>query len=99
MACLCCRCRKNISLERTGEPIRKGREIQQTPRCASPSLEFQEGPTGDFNDIWISCACGARQKLNQVLGGLKIHCRGERSWLGPEGREEPWTQDELLKIP
>jgi hypothetical protein len=72
-------------------------EIQQTQRCASPSLEFQEGPTGDFNDIWISCACGARQKLNQVLGGLKIRCRGERPWLGPEGRE-PCEEDTRLLV-
>lgn len=62
-------------------------EIQKVPRCASPSLSFDEGPTGDFNDIFIACACGLRAKLNQVLGGLKLHCRGERPWLGPEGRE------------
>lgn len=63
-------------------------EVQGAPRCASPSLQFEEGPSRDFNEIFIKCACGGSARLNQVLGGLKIHCRGERPWLGPEGREE-----------
>ena len=71
-------------------------EVQKLPRCASPSLTFQEGTTGDFNDIWITCACGGRAKLNQVLGGLKLDCRGERPWLGPQGRELCEEQSRLL---
>lgn len=71
-------------------------EVQQLPRCASPSLTFEEGATGDFNDIHISCACGGQSKLNQVLGGLKIRCRGERPWLGPEGREACEEETRLL---
>ena len=71
-------------------------EVQGGTRCASPSLTFEEGPTRDFNEIIIRCACGGRAKLNQVLGGLKIHCRGERPWLGPEGKEECEEETRLL---
>lgn len=71
-------------------------ELQGASRCGSPSMTFEEGPTGDFNDIFITCACGGRAKLNQVLGGLKIHCRGERPWLGPEGREPCEEETRLL---
>ncbi len=63
-------------------------EMQETPRCASPSLTFEEGPTRDFNEIVIRCACGGTAKLNQVAGGLPLTCQGERPWLGPEGKEE-----------
>ena len=40
-------------------------------RCASPTLEFEEGPSRDFNDIFIKCTtCGGRSKLNQMLALL-----------------------------
>jgi hypothetical protein len=58
-----------------------------TERCPAPSLTFDEGPTGDFNDIRIVCACGASAKLNATYG-LKLPCFGSRPWLGPEGKEE-----------
>ena len=73
-------------------------EIQQKPACAAPSLTFREGPTGDFNDIYIECACGATAKLSQVMGGLKIKCRGQRPWLGPEGREECKEKETRLLV-
>lgn len=56
-------------------------------RCASPSLTFQEGATGDFSDIRVECACGASAKLNATYG-LELPCFGSRPWLGPEGKEE-----------
>lgn len=62
-------------------------EANGVPRCPSPALTFGEGPTRDFNEISISCVCGARAKLNRAQEGL-LHCRGMRPWLGPEGGEE-----------
>jgi hypothetical protein len=59
----------------------------QKERCAAPELTFQEGATGDFNDIRVECACGAMAKLN-VTYGMKLPCFGSRPWLGPEGKEE-----------
>lgn len=56
-------------------------------RCAAPSLTFEEGATGDFNDIRIRCACGASEKLN-ATAGLELPCFGSRPWLGPEGKED-----------
>ena len=56
-------------------------------RCAAPSLTFQEGATGDFNDIRIVCACGKSAKLN-ATNGLELPCFGMRPWLGPEGKED-----------
>lgn len=71
-------------------------EVQKIERCAAPSLRFEEGTTGDFNEIIIVCeSCGTRAKLNQVTG-MPIDCRGERPWLGPEGREECEEKTRLL---
>ncbi len=56
-------------------------------RCAAPSLTFEEGATGDFNDIRIVCVCDASEKLNATYG-LKLPCFGARPWLGPEGKED-----------
>jgi hypothetical protein len=71
-------------------------EAQAKPRCAAPSLTFEEGATGDFNDIRVVCACGASAPLSHALGGLKLHCRGERPWLGPEGKEDCDESAKLL---
>jgi hypothetical protein len=66
-----------------------------TERCPAPSLTFEEGPTGDFNDIRIVCACGASQKLNATYG-LTLPCFGSRPWLGPEGKEDCTEHIRLL---
>jgi hypothetical protein len=66
-----------------------------TERCPAPSLTFEEGPTGDFNDIRIVCACGASEKLNATYG-LKLPCFGARPWLGPEGKEDCTENIRLL---
>ena len=71
-----------ISFVHAGQSKEPGAE-----RCPAPSLTFEEGATGDFNDIRIVCACGASQKLNATYG-LELPCRGSRPWLGPEGQEE-----------
>jgi hypothetical protein len=71
--------------------VHTGRE-----RCAAPSLTFEEGATGDFNDIRIVCACGASEKLNATYG-IKHMCSGARPWLGPEGKEE-CTEDIRLLV-
>ena len=72
-------------------------EFQQRPRCASPSLTFEEGATGDFNEIRVHCACGGSGRMADLLGdGLKLHCRGERPWLGPQGKEECQEDAKLL---
>jgi hypothetical protein len=71
-------------------------EYQKRPRCATPSLTFDEGPTGDFNDIQVHCACGASGRLSNVLGGLKMNCHGARPWLGPDAREPCGEQARLL---
>ena len=63
-------------------------EFQEQPRCASPSLTFEEGATGDFNEIRVRCACGGSGRMADVFGGMRLLCRGARPWLGPEGREE-----------
>lgn len=72
-------------------------ELQKRPRCASPSLTFEEGATGDFNEIRVHCACGGSGRMANLLGdGLKLRCHGERPWLGPEGKEECQEDAKLL---
>jgi len=70
-------------------------QAKDAERCPAPSLTFEEGPTGDFNDIRIRCACGQSQKLN-VSSGLEMPCFGARPWLGPEGQETCTEKIRLL---
>lgn len=63
-------------------------DLQGRERCASPSFTFDEGASGDFQDIRIACACGASARLNQAMAGVRMPCHGSRPWLGPQGREE-----------
>ncbi len=66
-------------------------------RCSSPALTLHEGNTGDFSEIVVGCVCGARKRLSTAMApeGLWT-CRGERPWLGDEGREE--SCDEKLRL-
>jgi hypothetical protein len=58
-------------------------------RCDAPSLRLLEGATGDFSEIHVVCACGASESLSTALVPDSLPpCRGERPWLGREGREE-----------
>lgn len=57
------------------------------PRCASPDLKFNEGKTGDFSEISVSCACSAEAKLSAMREDTML-CYGARPWLGSEGKEE-----------
>jgi hypothetical protein len=57
--------------------------------CPAPSLKLLEGATGDFSEILVQCACGARERLSAALvpGSLPA-CGGHRPWLGEAGRED-----------
>ncbi|MES1244261.1 MAG: DUF1998 domain-containing protein [Acidobacteriota bacterium] len=56
--------------------------------CAAPSLRLLEGATGDFSEIEVVCACGARERLSTALvPGSLLGCGGHRPWLGEAGRE------------
>lgn len=57
--------------------------------CGSSRLFLKEGATGDFGDITVSCACGARRRLIEAShDAANPRCRGRRPWLGTEGDEE-----------
>lgn len=57
--------------------------------CPAPSLRLLEGATGDFSEIEIVCACGARERLSTALvQGSLLGCGGHRPWLGDSGRED-----------
>lgn len=58
--------------------------------CASPRLRLDEGASGDFSDIRVTCrTCGASQPLSRArIHDAQLPCRGYRPWLGDDGREE-----------
>ena len=61
---------------------------QDRGRCAAPSLRLVEGRSGDFSEIQVRCACGAAKPLSHAVApDANPLCRGERPWLGPDGRE------------
>jgi hypothetical protein len=71
-------------------------------RCSAPSLRLTEGATGDFSELYVSCACGASRSLGTALvkgdDGQQgvFQCTGERPWLGPEGHEDCGEKLRLL---
>lgn len=72
--------------------VHEGREV-----CATPQLTFEEGPSGDFQDIRIACACSASEPLMKAMSGVSMRCRGMREWLGPQG-EEKCSEDVRLLV-
>ncbi|MEM9553684.1 MAG: DUF1998 domain-containing protein [Acidobacteriota bacterium] len=58
--------------------------------CASPRLCLDEGASGDFSDIRVTCrTCGAHQPLSRArIRDAELPCRGRRPWLGDYGRED-----------
>lgn len=65
--------------------------------CPSPSLRLVEGATGDFSEIRVVCACGAKQQLSVAFDRKRavFSCSGERPWLGEDGKE---PCDERLQL-
>ncbi|MEZ4404480.1 MAG: DUF1998 domain-containing protein [Kofleriaceae bacterium] len=58
------------------------------PRCHSPRLRLLEGKAGDFSEVTVACACGARRELAHAISpDANPACKGYRPWLGPEGQE------------
>lgn len=62
---------------------------QQDHECPGNELKLEEGPSGDFTQIVVSCGvCRQRRRLSDAREPkVLVDCRGERPWLGPEGRE------------
>lgn len=52
--------------------------------CEAPALELDEGLSGDFSEVRVSCrACGAWRQLKDLkLPEMRPECRGRRPWLG-----------------
>lgn len=66
-------------------------EMQGKPRCRNPLLKLDEGATGDFSQIHVTCICGAVRPLSSALAeDVQLPCLGERPWLsrGKDAREE-----------
>jgi hypothetical protein len=61
----------------------------QAVLCPAPSLKLLEGATGDFSEIVVVCACGARERLSTALVPQSLpRCGGHRPWLGFQGGED-----------
>src|SRR5262245_25455204 len=52
--------------------------------CDAPQLRLEEGVTGDFSEIAVSCVtCNRRRRLiDMTVEERKHRCAGERPWLG-----------------
>ncbi|WP_437944269.1 DUF1998 domain-containing protein [Sorangium sp. So ce281] len=69
----------------------------QETRCESLDLHLKEDASGDFAHIRVCCGvCGAERKLSEAREPKILpQCRGERPWLGFEGREEKGCEEKL----
>jgi hypothetical protein len=67
--------------------------------CGAPQLRLDEGASGDFSDIEVSCAgCGKKRRLIELTVKERADkCSGERPWLGLDGRE-PCTEKQRFLI-
>lgn len=67
--------------------------------CAAPSMKLKEGRTGDFAEVTVECACGARRRLvDASVPGANPKCQGARPWLGPEGHVDDCTEQSRLLV-
>jgi hypothetical protein len=66
--------------------------------CDAPQLKLEEGVTGDFSEIEVSCTtCGKRRRLmDMTLTDKQDRCEGERPWLGLEAKERCEEKQRLL---
>jgi hypothetical protein len=66
--------------------------------CNAPQLKLEEGVTGDFSEIDVSCtSCGKRRRLIEMTVEDRQHrCEGERPWLGLEAKEKCDERQRLL---
>lgn len=79
-------------------PWRLFAHLDSRSDCPSARLRLDEGASGDFSEIQVVCqGCGSRQQLSQAMVQERaLFCRGERPWLGPDGREECEQRIRLL---
>jgi hypothetical protein len=72
----------------------------QETRCDGNDLFLIEDASGDFSRILVQChGCGAERKLSEAREPKILpQCRGDRPWLGPEGREEKGCEEKLTML-
>lgn len=59
--------------------------------CARDLYLEERGTSGDLADVFVSCACGARESLARATQMKDMplgYCQGRRPWLGPGSRED-----------
>jgi hypothetical protein len=71
----------------------------RTP-CGRDRLWMEErGTSGDLDEVWITCDCGAARAMSQAarkdLRAMGM-CNGSRPWLGPGNRERCGDFNRLL---
>ena len=69
-------------------------------RCDGSELFLDEDASGDFSGIRVRCGtCGAVRGLSEARAPESlIGCRGDRPWLGFEGREEKGCDQKLAML-
>ena len=69
------------------------------PACGRDLWIEERGTSGDLDEVWIVCDCGAARAMSQAARmDLKAlgHCNGARPWLGPGTREKCGEINRLL---
>ena len=74
--------------------------VHQGPSsCAREMWMEERGTSGDLDEIWVTCDCGAERAMSQAarmdLQALG-RCNGSRPWLGPGTREGCGEPSRLL---
>lgn len=72
--------------------------VHHEGKCEAPRLRLDEGATGDFSEVAVTClTCGQRRRLIDLTVKDKTPpCSGERPWLGREGWEKCGERQRLL---
>lgn len=72
--------------------------VHHEGRCDAPRLRLDEGATGDFSEVAVTClTCNQRRRLIDLTVKDKTpKCSGERPWLGKEGWEKCDEHQRLL---
>lgn len=74
--------------------------VHGSPKPCTRDLWLEErGTTGDLDEIWVICDCGAQRAMSQAARlALKAlgSCDGSRLWLGPRTKEPCGEPNRLL---
>lgn len=74
--------------------------VHEKQKCDAPRLRLDEGASGDFSEVAVTCtSCDAQRRLiDLTVEEQALKCSGARPWLGTEGAERDCKERQRLLV-